>query len=93
MEVSVSSNEYESLDFCSILRLSEKYNIKLWSFHLPFTQFDIIDISNPDVTHRTVNLFKAYIKKAENAGIKIIVIHPSGEPIREDDRKIGCNVQ
>lgn len=86
-EISVSSNEYENLDFCNILRLSKKYNIKLWSFHLPFSPFNIIDISNPDVAQHTVDLFKTYIKKANDIGIKIFVLHPSGEPIKDADRK------
>lgn len=91
-EISISSNKIEQIDFLNIKRLAEKHNIKLWSFHLPFSPFDTLDISNPEIAEQTVSLFKKYIQKANEAGIKIFVVHPGGEPIKDTDRenRIEC---
>ncbi len=67
--------------------LSEKYNIKLWSFHFPFMPFNEIDISNPALAEHSVELLTEYMRRASETGIKTFVIHASGEPIADDDRK------
>lgn len=87
MEISASLNEYEKMDFGSIKVWAEEYNVRLWSFHLPFSPFDRIDISKPDTAGYTIELFKKYIKKANSIGIKIFVVHPSGEPIKDEERQ------
>lgn len=81
------STDPETLDYDETKRLAEEYGITLWSFHLPFMPFDKIDISNPNLCDYTVEYFKTLIKKATDMGPKVIVIHPSGEPIEENDRK------
>lgn len=92
MEISATLNEYENMDFLQLKKWSEKYNVGLWSLHLPFFPFDKIDISNREISKQTVEIFKYYIKKANSIGIKVFVIHPSGEPIEESERaaKIAC---
>ena len=63
MEISPSFEECEKLDFLSLKRWAEQYNVDLWSFHLPFAPFDKIDISNPNLARQTVKMFKDYINK------------------------------
>ncbi len=89
MEISVPYEELSSLDFAQLQLLSKKYDVKLWSFHLPFMPFDIIDISSIDenIRQNSVDLCAEYIKKAANIGINKFVIHPSGEPISDIERK------
>ncbi len=84
MEVSTNP---ETLDYDKTKKLAEENGIILWSFHLPFLPFDKIDISNPKLCDYTVEYFKELIKKATDMGPKVMVIHPSGEPIEEEDRK------
>lgn len=92
MELSATLKEYEQMDFLQLKKWSGKYNVVLWSFHLPFCPFDKIDISNREISKQTVELFKRYIRKANSIGIKIFVIHSSGEPIEEAERedRIEC---
>ncbi len=78
----------DTLNYELTKSLAEKYGIILWSFHLPFVPFHEIDISNPALADHTVEYFKGIIKKALILGVKIFVIHPSGEPIDDAQRQI-----
>lgn len=84
MEISVSLDKYDTLDYAEISRLAEKYGVKLWSFHLPFWKYDISSASMAD---ETVAYHSELIRKASAIGIDKFVIHPSGEPISDDERK------
>ena len=87
IEISVGNTQLaDALDFKEARRLADKYGIELWSLHLPFLPFNVIDPSNPEIADYTVKYFCSFIDKATEIGIKTIVIHPSGEPIAESDR-------
>lgn len=87
IEISVGNTQLaDSLDFNEARRLADKYGIELWSLHLPFLPFNVIDPSVPALADYTVKYFCSFIDKATEIGIKTIVIHPSGEPIAESDR-------
>ena len=77
-----------AVDFPKIRALADEYGITLWSFHLPFLPFETIDISQPDLANYTVEYFSSLIDKATAIGIKTFVLHPSGEPIKEEDRSM-----
>lgn len=87
MEVSVNKEQSEALDFEKLLAWSKKYNVELYSFHLPFMPFDAIDISRKDLAKKSVEYLKGYIDKGTKIGIDKYIIHPSGEPIKEEDRQ------
>lgn len=87
LEISVDKWKSEQLDFAQLKAWSEKYNVNLWSFHLPFWPFDEIDISNKELAEKSINYLSEFIKKGSEIGINKYVIHASGEPIAEDDRK------
>jgi len=87
IEISVDKRQSDALDYGKIKEWSEKYDINLWSFHLPFYPFSEIDISNPDLAEKSVEYFKGFIEKASGIGIRKYVIHASGEPIDEKDRR------
>lgn len=88
MEVSVGLEEAEVLDWPSIFAWSQKYGVKLWSFHLPFCPFSKIDISSPneELRQSSVARLSAFIMQVSDFGVQTFVIHPSGEPIAEDKR-------
>lgn len=87
MEISMGMDDYEKLDFSEALRLSQKYGVELWSFHLPFMPFSVIDISKPELQEFSLDYLKKLIKKGADIGIKRFIIHPSGEPIKDRERK------
>lgn len=69
--------------------LAEKCGITLSSVHLPFAPFSQIDPSAQDSAVREFAVTKQceIIKAVAQAGVKLVVIHPSGEPISEESRK------
>lgn len=87
MEISLSSDEYKVLDFIYLKDLSEKYNINLWSLHLPFSPFNEIDLSDSKLKNYTLDYYDKIIKAATGIGIKRFIVHPSGEPILPSERK------
>lgn len=74
------------IDFPALKTYAEEFGIALWSFHLAFAPFSDIDISQPEIADSTVAYCRDMIDKATAIGIRTFVIHPSGEPIREEDR-------
>jgi sugar phosphate isomerase/epimerase len=72
----------------AIKALIEKYHLKVWSCHLPYS--GNIDISSPDENKRkaTVELQKQMIQWCvELYHPKKLVLHPSTEPIADVDRQ------
>lgn len=96
LEVSISGylDKNQNIDWQGIKEKADKYGVSLWSYHLPFVPFEKIDISSPDENLRlsTVAEFKNLIEEAVSIGIKIIIIHPSGEPYTDGERapRIEC---
>ncbi len=88
MEISLSYEDCEVFDFSKVQRWSCEYHVALHSFHIPFAPFDMIDISRPSLATQSIELAKKYILKGSRAGIKIFVIHASGEPIGDEERAV-----
>jgi sugar phosphate isomerase/epimerase len=69
-----------------ILDTVKKSGLEPWSFHLPFSRK--LDISNMDKELRAITIVtnRTLIEAAARAGAKVIVLHPSSEPITDEDR-------
>lgn len=93
VEISMLDYMYDMLDINEVVRLASKAGVKVRSFHLRFYPFFNIDISNTDEEKRiyAVEYQKTFIKKVSAAGVRIFVIHPSGEPISDADRPARIN--
>lgn len=92
VEVSVADEKYKTLDFDGIKKRANSAGINLWSFHLPFSPFEEIDIAKNDLKEYTIGYFSELIKRASDMGTKIIVIHPSGEPFSDDEREEAIKI-
>lgn len=86
MEISTAYDKYADLDYTQIEAWAKEYGITLWSFHLPFGPFEEIDLSRPDLWEKSLAYFETLIQKATAIGIRFFIVHPSGEPITEEDR-------
>lgn len=67
--------------------MAAKAGVKLYSIHLPFSE--VLDISNVYRELRAITIYtnKTLIRAAAEAGIQVIVLHPSSEPIADDKRE------
>jgi sugar phosphate isomerase/epimerase len=88
MEISVDLETGDNLNWPELFALSQKYGVELWSYHLPFCPFDKIDVSSPNEELRQKSVAKCadLMIKIADFGVKVFVIHASGEPIDEDKR-------
>jgi len=89
MELSIDMQDYPNLDYQRLSKLSKKYDINLWSFHLPFYLQEELDISSLNKERRDNSLIylSEIIKKATDIGFDKFVIHPNvGEPIEDTER-------
>lgn len=89
MEISCESALYDSLDLPLLQSWAKESGVVIRSLHLPFYPFEIYDISSLDENVRQAAIMShtRLIERAAKSGIKIFVIHPSGEPIADSDRK------
>jgi len=89
IEISLDGEGYEKLNYQEVMALSRRYGIRLWSCHLPFTPWGMLNISKPDpqVRSYTLDLYKELIRKASDIGVDKFVIHPSLEPIQPEERE------
>lgn len=81
-------NKISEFDFKRAKALADKYAIRLWSYHLPFAPFELLDPSALSKEKRdfTFNTFADLIEKGSEIGIDKFVVHPSAEPIPEEER-------
>lgn len=87
VEVSCSPEKYETLDWAALAALAKRHGLVLNSVHLPFS--GRISIAHPDPVLRAqaMERDRAVLRGAASAGIRIAVIHPSSEPISDEERE------
>ena len=91
---------YSVLDFPhkakDIAALAKEHGVTISSVHLPFGPFSKIDPASPDpeVRKTILGIQSELLAAAGKAGIGMAIIHPSGEPYREEERpeRLACAV-
>ncbi len=89
MEVSFGGkHQADGADWKQIEKDARDTGIRLWSLHIPFYPFEIINIASldKDIRRQSVELIGEWIKKGGDIGIPVAVIHPSGEPNEDHER-------
>lgn len=88
MEISVPAPQCEELNLVEIARLARTYGVELWSYHLPFAPFSVLNPASfeAEVRRHTIDYFARLIAQAAEAGIDKFVVHASGEPIAPQAR-------
>lgn len=89
IEISMAADQYAAINYKELQKLARQYQIDLWSYHLPFGPFRVIDISslNVELRENAIKLYTEMIEKASDIGIDKFVLHPSGEPIKDEERE------
>ena len=87
IEISRSWDRQLDIDWTELKANADKAGIELWSCHLPFC-FTVNPASlHHETAHTTVLIDSFIMEKAAAVGIKTFVIHPSSEPIEDEDRE------
>ena len=91
LELSTDYNTYfNKLDFVNksmdIRKMADKYGIELWSIHLPYSGANLDMSSLGENGETTMQTHMALIPAAAKAGFKVAVVHPSAEPIKDEER-------
>ncbi len=84
MEIALTSEQYEALDFDEVASLSKDNDVKIWTIHLPYSLFVRVDLSRPELAAGTVEFYGDIIRKGSAIGVERYVVHPSGEPVETD---------
>ena len=91
--IELSAGDYKIYDGYTqkadeIFNSAKENGVTIRSIHLPFSPFGEIDPANFDasVRARFLEVQKPLVEAAAKSGIEIAVIHPSGEPYREENR-------
>jgi len=94
MELSFSAERYSQIPWKDVQKRAEKYDMELWSFHLPFCPFEELNITseNKDIRDKAFRYHSELLKKAADIGIGVIVVHPSIEPYEESERKLRMEI-
>ena len=89
VEVALGYSFCQILDYNAIAKFAKKNDVKLWSSHLPFMPYDKLDMAALDgnVRNGTVEYYTELVKKLAAVGVDKFVIHPSREPIPEDEKR------
>lgn len=78
------------------VNLAKEHGVCITSVHLPFGPFEEIDPASADtsVRERFLGIQTELLQAASEADIKLAIVHPSGEPYAEDERRdrISCSV-
>lgn len=92
-EISLPEDLYSTIPWNDVYNWAKSTGVELWSFHSPFSPFEIADITAFDslLRKRAIDFHSEYIKKAARIGIKNIIMHPSGEPYPDSERADRIN--
>lgn len=85
--IEYAKDVYSKLDLKKIKSLSDETGVELWSYHLPFCHSEI----NPacfdkGIRRQTIEFDGTLMENAAEMGIKVAVLHASGEPIDDKER-------
>lgn len=88
LELDMSAEDYPQADFHKISEIAKKYGLEIASIHLPIAPQHIYDVTHKYATVGAVPFQIELIKRAcEILGVKHIVIHSGGEPLKDEERE------
>jgi sugar phosphate isomerase/epimerase len=86
VEISDNAEKIAQMDLAAVVACAEEEGVAVASLHLPFSQEMDISRLDPAPRESTLAYHTALMKRAAAAGIKTFVIHPSSEPISDEER-------
>ena len=88
VEISPRFGDEEKLDWGAIKAEAERTGMVLNSYHLPFKRWYTVSDSDEAKRQEVVANNVRLMRLAAAAGVRIMVVHPSTEPIADEDRPL-----
>ena len=86
IELSYGKAAYDGMDVAAAADMIRAHGLVMHSLHLPFSRELDISLADPHLRGATMACQMELMKKGAAAGIPLFVIHPSSEPIADEDR-------
>ena len=86
LEISLPWHEYETMDLQQFCQNAQQAGLTICSMHLPFSRAISIATLNEEDRAAAIALQRRLIVLAAQYGIHRLVLHPSSEPIADEDR-------
>lgn len=86
LEICSTPIKEEELSPAETVARIEAHGLTLSSYHFPYIPFDPWDISAPELAPACIAYFEGVIRRWSAVGVKYFIIHPSGEPISDEER-------
>lgn len=86
IEISLPWNEFADINIPQIARNAKEADMAICSLHLPFSHKINIAILDEEQRRAAIDYHRKSIADASAAGIHRFVLHPSSEPIADEDR-------
>ena len=88
VEIGIGNSFCQIMDYKAIAEFAKKSGVELWSAHLPFVPGDKYHMAafTNEERRTVVERHTEIIKKVAAAGVDKFVVHPSCEPIADEDR-------
>ncbi len=77
---------HDSQRAAEVKRLAAEEGVGLWSVHLPFSEKWDVSSENEQDREEIMEINRKMIRAGAEAGVRVIVLHPSSEPIADADR-------
>ncbi len=90
-EFSVNDENCRKLGFfedpCRLVKIAKEHGVEFWSFHIPFS--GLLNPANldPERNKLSMEILESYTRAALKAGFRTLVLHPSSEPNKEEERQ------
>ena len=85
LEIAMTAEDFPNADFYKTADVAKRHGLEIGSIHLPIAPQQVYDVTNKNATG-AMAYQSELIKRAEILGVKHIVMHAGGEPLREDER-------
>ena len=86
VELSYDPEVYDVMDLHATVALIRSYGIEVWSLHMPFGPALDISVPDPEVNAGALSYLSRLMERSRAAGITRLIIHPSFEPITDEER-------
>lgn len=86
LEISMRAEEYPDADLYGTAAVAKRHGLEIGSLHLPITPQEVYDVTNINATGAMEYQIELIKRACEILEAKHIIIHPGGEPLKEEER-------